>query len=116
EAVGEGAYQGFISYWEERYEQVVEEGSDASITATLSYFEDPSHGVSYGGVVYTKGALFFKALREQIGDQAFFEALQRYFHAHKYGIARGEDLLSAFEESSGESLSDFYQEWLSSPQ
>jgi aminopeptidase N len=115
EVVGEGAYQGFTSYWEDRYDEVVEDGSDASILGTLAFFEDSSHGASYSGVVYTKGALFFKALREKIGDRAFFGALQEYYRDHKYGIARGEDLLSAFEESSGESLRDFYQQWLYSP-
>lgn len=112
EILGEEAYQGFTNYWHDRYNQVVDDGSDASIAGTLAYFEDPANEASYGGVVYTKGGLFFKALRERIGDQAFFGALQGYFAENKYGIARGEDLLGAFESSSGESLGDFYQEWL----
>jgi aminopeptidase N len=106
--------QGLWGYWEQRYDQLKSQNHDQPVTESLAYFEeDPSR--AYGSVVYTKAALFFHALREEIGDDAFFSALQQYYTAHKYGIARGSDLLDAFEAASGRQLDDFYQEWLFSP-
>ncbi len=113
---GPRGYLGLTSYWQERYDQLVERGLDELITEDLAYFENlPEQGV-YSGVVYSKGALFFKSLREEIGDQAFFEALQTYYRENKYRIADSEDLLGAFEQAAGRSLQDFYQQWLYSTQ
>jgi len=112
EMVGAGAYRGFTEYWQARYEEMAAAGNDDVITASLAYFESLPAQHIYGGVVYTKGALFFKALRDEIGDQHFFTALQNYYRDHQYQIARSEDLLAAFEETAGEELDDLYQEWL----
>jgi hypothetical protein len=112
DVVGPGAYQGLVGYWTERYDRLVQDGGDEPITESLSYFEESPNRGSYGGVVYTKGALFFKTLRDELGDDAFFEALQSYYQENKYQIAQGDDLLRSFEEASGGSLEDLYQEWL----
>lgn len=112
EVVGAGAYQGLVGYWRDRYDRLLQDGGDEPITESLSYFENVSNPGSYGGVVYTKGALFFKSLREEIGDEAFFEALQNYYRKNKYQIARRDDLLGAFDESAGEKLEPLFQDWL----
>jgi aminopeptidase N len=70
----------------------------------------------YSGIVYGKGGLFFHALRQEIGDRAFFEALQQYYQARKYGIAQPADLLAAFEQAAGRELDAFYQQWLYAPE
>ena len=66
-------------------------------------------------MVYSKGGLFFEALRQEIGDQAFFQALQAYFRDNQYRIADPDDLLNAFENAAGRQLDEFYQRWLYSP-
>jgi aminopeptidase N len=66
-------------------------------------------------VVYTKCALFFKALREAVGDEVFFSVLEGYFSEQKYRIATGEDLLASFERAAGKDLDALYQEWLFTP-
>lgn len=114
--LGPGAARGLIGYWEDRYSQLVADGLDDLITEDLVYFEGLPERRVYGGVVYTKGGLFFKELRDEIGDQAFFEALQAYFQKYQYQVAEPEDLLEAFEEAAGRSLQDFYQQWLYSTQ
>jgi aminopeptidase N len=81
------------------------------VTGSLDYFEKLG-GSHYYQVVYVKGALFFDALRETVGDEIFFNALQDYFGQYKYGIASSEDLLDLFEEISEIQLDDLYQEWL----
>ena len=112
DAAGEDAYQGLVGYWQERYDTLVKEGLDDVVTQDLAYFESLDTGRVYGGVVYTKGALFLKAVRDAIGDEAFFKALQDYYHAQKYQVATGDDLLEAFERASGQQLDPLYQEWL----
>lgn len=116
QAEGEETYQGYAGYWLQNLQDLRDEGQDDVVTRSLSYFENQENGGSYGAVVYTKGALFFKALRDEIGDRAFFSGLQSYYQDHKYGIARTEDLLEAFETAAGRPLDDLYQEWLYSAQ
>lgn len=104
-----------ISGWENHFERSVERGGDDRITESLAHYEFEDAVGLYSPIVYSKGALFFKALREEIGDEAFFESLKRYYERYQYGIARPEDLLSVFEEVSEQSLDLFYRLWLYSP-
>lgn len=107
---------GLIGYWQQSYDRLRIEGKDDQITASLEHFESLGDPSIYGSVVYTKAALFFRALRQEIGDESFFAALQRYYQANKYGIAMPADLLDAFEEAAGRSLDAFYNEWLNPPE
>jgi hypothetical protein len=115
EVYGEEGYQGIASYWQQSYDKVVQAGNDDQVTRSLTYFENSADPERYGPVVYSKGALFFYNLRKEIGDRAFFSALQKYYRQLKYQVAAGEDLLMAFEDASGRQLDAFYQEWLYSP-
>ena len=112
ETGGSAAYNGFIKYMNDEYDSLVKDGLDESITQSLEYFEGQNNPRLYSGIVYIKGALFLDALRTKIGDKAFFQALRNYYQAHRYGVARPEDLLGAFEAAAGRSLTDFYQAWL----
>jgi aminopeptidase N len=101
-----------LDNWEQRVSDAVDAGSEAQIVQPLDYFEKPGRERLYGVTVYAKGALFFDALRHEIGDQAFFAALQEYYQRYKFQVARPQDLLDAFESSAGRQLDDFYQSWL----
>jgi aminopeptidase N len=103
---------GLQSYWQERYTRLVGDVGDDLVTGSLAYFESLNKPAVYGGIVYVKGALFFAALRAEIGDQAFFEGLQNYYRSQYFRIAQADDLLSAFEDAAGRELDDFYQQWL----
>jgi aminopeptidase N len=116
EKLGSTYQAGLESYWQDRYDRLLEQGLDDLVTESLSHFEHQAGPAAYGGVVYVKGALFFKALRDEIGDPAFFQALQNYYQTHLFGIARTPDLLDAFETAAGRDLSGFYQSWLYSKQ
>jgi hypothetical protein len=109
---GEGAYQANVNYWQDRYSQVVAQKEDDLVTASLEHYENSSQAGSYGGVVYIKGALFFAELRQEIGEQAFFNALENYFEEDKYRIAQPQDMLNAFEQAAGRQLDAFYDQWL----
>jgi len=111
---GSGAAQGLYSYWQGRYQTLVQQSMDDQVTQTLTHFENLDPRI-YGGIVYSKGALFFRALRQEIGDDAFFKALQTYYQDYRFKITTGKDLLNAFEQAAGRSLESLYQEWLYSP-
>lgn len=109
---GQEALQQIVAEYEGEYEQAVEWGLDDFVTASLDHYENDADAGDYGVVVYVKGALFFQALREEIGDEAFFAALRSYFTVRRYQIAAVQDLLDAFETTAGRSLDDLYQQWL----
>ena len=100
-----------MDYFESEYKSNLEADKDDIVTGSLDHFEGLG-GRHYYQIVYVKGALFFDALRETIGDEAFFNGLHDYFEQNKYGIASTVDLLDLFEEVSGTQLDDLYQEWL----
>jgi hypothetical protein len=64
---------------------------------------------SYYPLVYAKGTLFFKTLRKEMGDEAFFHALQTYYRQLKYRVATPEGLLSIMEAAHGQPLGEFFQ-------
>ena len=101
EVEGSNAAQQILNSWGRAYDRVVEQGADDLITKPLAFWEQPEHRRYYGTIVYLKGALFFHAVREAIGDEAFFEALQDYYAANKYEIATPDELLNTFEEAAG---------------
>jgi hypothetical protein len=103
---------GLVDYWQGRYDQLVSEGKDDQVTRKLSYFEKLNNPSIYGTVVYVKGALFFRALRQRIGDEAFFDALKVYYRKYRFKIATGQDLLDEFEQTYHKQLDAFYQVWL----
>ena len=109
---GSEAYNAVLADFQAGYDRSVEKGLAGQITQGMEYYGLPEHAPAYGAVVYRKGALFFDALRQEIGDQAFFTALQQYYQRRRYQIATADDLLSAFEAAAGRPLDDFYQAWL----
>ena len=109
---GEEAYRGLVSFWQSGWDGLVKDGKDDVVTHDMQYFENLGDPRVYSRVVYTKAALFFKTLRETIGDQAFFAALQAYYQDNQYQVATGADLLANFEAVSGRQLDGLYEEWL----
>ncbi len=60
---------------------------------------------------YAKGCLLLHLLRKQIGDEAFFTALQLYLKKHAFGTAEIHQLRLAFEEVTGTDLNWFFNQW-----
>lgn len=54
--------------------------SENAFKATTQY----KNSMEYSLNVYTKGALIFNDIRNEIGDEAFFEALQEYYKTYMY--------------------------------
>jgi len=66
----------------------------------------------FGGTVYFKGAWVLHMLRGVLGEQTFFAGMREYRRRHAYGNATTEDLIQAFEESSGRDLRWFFDRWV----
>jgi aminopeptidase N len=68
--------------------------------------------VFFSGHIYPKGATILQMLRHQLGDSAFWKAMNRYTTSHAYGNVVTDDLRKAFEESSGRDFKKFFDQWV----
>jgi aminopeptidase N len=60
---------------------------------------------------YAKGGRILHMLRKYVGDKAFFEALKRYLEKHKFKPVEMHELRLVFEETTGEDLNWFFNQW-----
>jgi aminopeptidase N len=61
---------------------------------------------------YHKGGAVLHTLREQVGTEAFWRALNIYLNRHKYANVESTDLKAAMEEASGQDLGWFFDQWV----
>lgn len=94
--------------FEARYHKVAGTEEDDWISRPVADYTDEN----YGPIVYSKGPLFFHALRQEVGDETLFAILETYYSAHRYHIASGRDLLAVIDQVAGRDMSDLYQTWL----
>lgn len=64
---------------------------------------------------YNKGGLVLHMLRHYVGEEAFWTTLNRYLRRHAYQSVEVHDLRLAFEETTGEDLSWFFNQWYLNP-
>ncbi len=91
-----------------RYRAAQNLGTDRPVGGPVVGFDQ----ATYINIVYSKGPLFFHAVRERIGDEAFFAALRDYVDRHRYGIAYADDLFDAFRRHSDISFDDLIAFWI----
>lgn len=73
---------------------------------------DPQRDTMFASAVYNRGAMTLQALRERIGDAAFFRLLPAWTRLHRYGNANTADFVRLAERISGQKLDDLFQKWL----
>jgi aminopeptidase N len=61
---------------------------------------------------YNKGGAVLHTLREQVGTEAFWKALNIYLNRHKFANVESTDLRAAMEEASGQDLGWFFDQWV----
>ena len=61
---------------------------------------------------YRKGGCVLHMLRQHVGDQNFKRVLKLYLERYSYKAVETDDLRKVFEEISGESLQQFFNQWL----
>ncbi len=105
---GRAAYDREMEIARRRYARAVEAGLDVPLTYPGPY---PSLGLRRA-ITYSRGALFLDALRTELGDAAFWQALRSYTRAHAGGVVTSRDFQRAFERSSGRDLSAIFNRWV----
>ncbi|WP_184718954.1 M1 family metallopeptidase [Streptosporangium saharense] len=62
--------------------------------------------------VYTRGAMTLHALRQRIGDPAFFKLLKTWNAEHRYGYVTTPEFVALAERISGKQLDGLFDAWL----
>ena len=97
--------------FEEPYQNLVRENRDQKVDQPVSAFTPGD----YSTVVYRKGPLFFKALREAIGDAKFDAFLKAYLRQNRYGVATPERMLAAAESVADRAtVRSLFDKWIES--
>jgi aminopeptidase N len=112
--------EGFATYAEWLWAEQLGEGTAAeaarSHTGTGADLTtppgDPGSVELFATTVYWRGGMALQALREAIGDDAFFTVLRSWIDEHRYDDASTADLLALAERISGQQLDDLFQTWL----
>ncbi|MEU3346156.1 M1 family metallopeptidase [Streptomyces sp. NPDC006700] len=76
---------------------------------------DPGPDDQFDIAVYDRGALAVQALRNEIGDKAFFALLKGWPQKHAYGNASVADFQKYAEQVSGKPLAVLFDTWLFQP-
>jgi aminopeptidase N len=73
---------------------------------------DPGPEELFARTVYLRGGMTLQALRETVGEDAFFEILRTWVDDHRYDTGSTEDFVALSEKISGDELSDLFDRWL----
>ena len=69
-------------------------------------------GVSYSAIIYGRGAFFFEALRDEMGEKEFDAFMKDYTESNSWGIATGESMKRLAEEHCNCNLTSLYETWI----
>jgi aminopeptidase N len=124
--------EGFATYMEAAYREKVN-GREDYITKVRSdagdFLVDDSinrkrHGLynrraadvnglfDNAAITYNKGGAVLHMLREQVGTEKFWKAVNIYLNRHKLANVESTDLKRAMEEASGQDLGWFFDQWV----
>lgn len=65
----------------------------------------------FDGHSYNKGGCILHMLRNYVGDEAFFKALQNYLSKNAFTDVEAHELRLSFEDVTGEDLNWFFNQW-----
>ncbi|MCL2570903.1 MAG: M1 family metallopeptidase [Defluviitaleaceae bacterium] len=83
--------------------------TDLFMTRSLGSFDS---WMDYFHTHHIKSMLMFNALHNQMGDRLFWELVRQYFQTFYLQVASGADFISLAEEIYGDSLQDFFRQWI----
>jgi aminopeptidase N len=95
-----------------RWQAPVRFGDGGGIAGTVAMPADRMDERSYQLLAYAKAALFFNALREQVGDEAYRQTLQAYVRAYRWQIATPQQLLGLVQSATGADVRTLVSRWL----
>ncbi|MGB7068249.1 MAG: M1 family aminopeptidase [Pyrinomonadaceae bacterium] len=122
--------ESFATYFDALYQEH-KQGSDEFLYTNVrgnqqSYFGSWNQGVRrpivtknyankdamFDAYAYPRGAAVLHMLRKHLGDEGFFRSLNRYLTQNAHQPVSTEDLRIAIEESTGQSMDAFFDQWL----
>ncbi|MDR0802118.1 M1 family metallopeptidase [Fluviicola sp.] len=77
----------------------------------LVWFDYKSREDMFDGHSYNKGGRILHMLRKYVGEDAFFRGLKNYLQQNQFKTAEFHNLRLALEETSGEDLNWFFNQW-----
>jgi aminopeptidase N len=95
----------------QRLDQTYDALKDESAFWALS-IDDPGPVRLFDGVVYSRGDLALQALRQRIGDTAFWTLLRTWLSQHAYGNGSVPEFEALAASVSGQDLTGFFDAWL----
>ncbi|MBL8102721.1 MAG: M1 family metallopeptidase [Anaerolineales bacterium] len=111
-----------LQYYTDEYGQVGNEGFRADLEGRWSYINNDPIPVGlpvreysdaeYSGIVYGRGALFFEALRKEMGEEAFDSFIKSYTTKNAWGIGTAEILRAEAEAGCKCDLSSLFEAWI----
>ncbi|MFZ4619195.1 MAG: M20/M25/M40 family metallo-hydrolase [Bacteroidota bacterium] len=91
----------------QKYTDYVTPQNDFPLNKFRSRYSGPSEAIGYG-----KTSLVWNMLRDDVGDEAFIRAIQKFYRENKYRNASFSDIRAAFEATTGKDLKPFFAQWV----
>ena len=66
----------------------------------------------FDGTIYERGAMTLQALREKVGNTAFFAIMRAWAQDNRYGSVTTPQFIALAQQESGMDLTAFFQAWL----
>jgi aminopeptidase N len=70
----------------------------------------------FNGTIYYRGGMTLQALRQKIGDFAFFQIMRGWATQNHYGNVTTAQFIALSEQVSGMQLAHFFDVWLYQPE
>jgi aminopeptidase N len=80
-----------------------------SPTLARYYYQDKED--MFDNISYAKGSLILYALKEQMGDEAFYQSLKKYLTDNSFKTGEPQQLRLAMEEVTGKDWAPYFNQW-----
>jgi len=89
------------------FENYVRDNNVFPLSKFTERFDYTSRSIGYG-----KSAMVFHMLRMQYGDDAFYSAIRLFVQDNSFRVVSWKELQSAFETTTGQNLTEYFQQWV----
>ena len=101
-------YKADIDSYQKVYQDILKSGNDKPLV--FDNWTNPSRADR--NIVYFKGAYVLHLLREEMGDEAFWEGVKNYSQRYFGKSVTTVDFQQAMQASVNRNLDDFFNEWV----
>lgn len=98
--------------WQIPVNALKKNGIDPFVDQTVTSFKN---GNDYEAIVYGKGALFYDALRDTLGERQFFRFLHNYLEKHRYRIVTTADWQADLAALNNPAVDALAKAWIKQP-